>query len=78
MSNCSVFVENQFGPSVDSSCYHGFDFTLLFEEAFFSIAPSSAFILTAILQLAYLKNEPTKIRGGHIHLVKLVSIPDKD
>lgn len=77
MSRCSIHVENQFGPSVDVSCYHGFDFTLLFEEAFFSIAPSSAFILAALLQLVYLKNESTKVRGGYIHILKLVSTMEK-
>jgi hypothetical protein len=77
MSKCSIYVENQFGPSVDGSCYHGFDFTLLFEEGFFSIAPSSAFILAALLQLLYLKNEPTKVRGGYIHILKLVHIEQK-
>lgn len=36
---CSIAVEDVFGPTVDSSCHHGFDFTLLFEESILTILP---------------------------------------
>lgn len=36
---CSMAVEDVFGPTVDSSCHHGFDFTLLFEESILTILP---------------------------------------
>lgn len=36
---CSIVVENVFGPIVTRSCLDGFDFTLLFEESILTIAP---------------------------------------
>lgn len=32
-------MEDVFGPTVDSLCRHGFDFTLLFEESILTILP---------------------------------------
>ncbi|THC98398.1 hypothetical protein EYZ11_002117 [Aspergillus tanneri] len=48
---CSIAVENVFGPTVAPDCRNGFDFTLLFEEAFFCIAPCSVFLLVLPMQL---------------------------
>ncbi|OQD90793.1 hypothetical protein PENANT_c001G10359 [Penicillium antarcticum] len=36
---CDIAVQDVFGPTVDSSCRNGFDYTLLFEESFFNILP---------------------------------------
>ncbi|KAH8693924.1 ABC transporter [Talaromyces proteolyticus] len=71
MARCTIAVQNEFGPSVDSSCYDGFDFTLLFEEAFFSIAPSVGFLLLLIPRMVYLHIERTKVRAGWLYIIKL-------
>ncbi|KAL4811793.1 P-loop containing nucleoside triphosphate hydrolase protein [Aspergillus spinulosporus] len=49
---CSIAVEDIFGPTVAVNCRHGFDFTLLFEEAIFVIGPSSL-LLCALPLLLY-------------------------
>lgn len=36
---CSTAAEDTFGPTVDSSCRDGFDFTLLFEESILTVLP---------------------------------------
>ncbi|CAE7199875.1 hypothetical protein P3342_010333 [Pyrenophora teres f. teres] len=47
--SCPIHDENAFGPVVVAvpACYNGFDFTLLFEEIFFSLVPNA--ILTILL-----------------------------
>jgi len=47
--SCPIHDEAAFGPVIAAvpACYNGFDFTLLFEEVFFSLVPSA--ILTILL-----------------------------
>ncbi|KAB8236980.1 ABC transporter [Aspergillus alliaceus] len=70
-ASCSILVENQFGPSVER-CYNGFDFTLLFEEGFMSIAPSSIFFLAAIARILYLQNQEPKVIKEWLYWTKVL------
>ncbi|KAF5858476.1 hypothetical protein ETB97_004361 [Aspergillus alliaceus] len=70
-ASCSILVENQFGPSVER-CYNGFDFTLLFEDGFMSIAPSSIFFLAAIARILYLQNQEPKVIKGWLYWTKVL------
>lgn len=73
-TSCSIQVENLFGPSV-SDCYGGLDFTLLFEEAFLSIAPSSAFFMASAARIFYLRNKKPKLLRGWLYWAKIVESP---
>ncbi|KAM5429338.1 hypothetical protein McanMca71_002977 [Microsporum canis] len=70
---CSIIVENVFGPAVASQCLDGFDFTLLFEECFFSIGVCSLFLLSLPVQLARLSKEPRRPSAGPILYSKLAA-----
>lgn len=72
-SACSIDVEDKFGPAVQG-CYDGLDFTLLFEEAFLSIAPLGLFIILGVIQGAYLWKQNVKVRSGALHILKLVRV----
>lgn len=63
--------DDAFGPIVHG-CRGNFDFTLLFEQAFLSIAPSSLFIVLAAIRLAYLRRQPTIIGGNRFQMLKIV------
>ncbi|KAI9929684.1 hypothetical protein MW887_001160 [Aspergillus wentii] len=60
---CSPHVDNVFGPWV-SGCRKGFDFTLLFEQAIFSIIPSGLLIISGIFRLWKLGRHTPKIKAG--------------
>ncbi|EFE30383.1 uncharacterized protein ARB_02755 [Trichophyton benhamiae CBS 112371] len=53
---CSIRAEDTFGPAAAPECLDGFDFTLLFEESFFSIGVCSAMLLSLPVQLARLSH----------------------
>lgn len=53
MENVTVCDDAAFGPTV-TGCRGDFDFGLLFEQAFFSIAPSAIFLLCAVGRLGVL------------------------
>lgn len=60
-----------FGPTV-RGCRGNFDFTLTFEQIFFSIIPASLFILASCTRIQRLLKRP-RIAGGRISwVVKLV------
>lgn len=54
--SCSIRAEDTFGPAAAPECLDGFDFTLLFEESFFSIGVCSAMLLSLPVQLARLSH----------------------
>ncbi|KAJ5971441.1 ABC transporter integral membrane type 1 [Penicillium vulpinum] len=56
---CPVDGDNQFNIRVDIKC-RAFDFTLLFEDAIFSILPSLAFLLWLIPRLEILRRSAVK------------------
>ena len=64
--------DETFGPVVNSSCYHGLDFTLLFEETFFVIAPCSIFILLAVSRVVQIHSRSRIRKYDAFFLSKLV------
>ena len=68
-------LDDSFGPTI-SVCRRGFDFTLLFEQSFLSVVPSSLFILISIVRLQILWAKPQKVGGVSLQQLKLVrSLP---
>ncbi|GKZ18301.1 hypothetical protein AbraIFM66951_000859 [Aspergillus brasiliensis] len=73
MENIHACGDNQFGPQV-SHCRGDFDFTLLFEECFFSIAPSALILLVLPLRYKQLWQRRTAIVSqSWAYWAKLVS-----
>ncbi|KAI9644594.1 hypothetical protein NHQ30_006615 [Ciborinia camelliae] len=64
-----------FGPTV-IGCRGDFDFTLLFEQSFLSIAPSSLFFFLCITRLIHLLifRRKRQVAGFHLQQSKLVAI----
>lgn len=72
MPACSAALDDVFGPQVNP-CRRTFDFTLLFEEAFFSIVPSVIFISLAAWRLWVLREQKRVTVGGpDVQKLKLV------
>jgi ATP-binding cassette, subfamily C (CFTR/MRP), member 1 len=59
MATCSPAADNTFGPAVHG-CRNDFDFTLLFEQSFFQLAPSALLLLTLPWRAAQLKTQNVK------------------
>jgi ATP-binding cassette subfamily C (CFTR/MRP) protein 1 len=75
-SNCSVDLDNVFGPSV-APCRRSFDFTQLFEESVMGLAPSSLLIVAAFLRLWRLqtcRKEHKRVWNEALRLQKLVAL----
>lgn len=64
--------ESSLGPMV-GYCGGRIDFTLLFEQCFFSILPSALFLLSVPLRLLQLKCQSRKVDGSTLLFLKLVS-----
>ena len=83
MQNVSWSADGQFGPAVKAE-RSNFDFTLLFEDAFLSIAPASVFLLAALLRARSLHGSSKKVAAGWTRLQKIVCLlqrllrPDAD
>jgi ATP-binding cassette, subfamily C (CFTR/MRP), member 1 len=69
---CPPGSDNQFGPRVDIHC-RAFDFTLLFEDAFFIILPAVLFCLLVGPRLQYLRTRQIKVKSYRLAVYKLVS-----
>ncbi|KAH8681362.1 multidrug resistance-like protein [Xylariales sp. PMI_506] len=69
---CSPNADDVFGPIVDG-CRDGFDFTLTFEQYFFTLVPASCLLFTAPFRIRYLSSLPIAVRGTSIRLVKLAA-----
>ncbi|KAI0401333.1 ABC transporter-like protein [Xylaria palmicola] len=75
MPNATICDDAAFGPTV-TGCRGNFDFTLLFEQAFLSIAPSALFLLFAAGRLAVLlarTRGKRQITGTGFQRIKLVT-----
>ncbi|KAJ6007677.1 hypothetical protein N7540_011653 [Penicillium herquei] len=68
---CPQNSDNKFGPRIDPNC-RSFDFTLLFEDAFFSLLPATLFLVLIPPRLRILWRTPTKLRSYRLAIVKLV------
>ena len=69
---CTSGADDRFGPAVHG-CRENFDFTLLFEQSFFSILPCAIFLLIVPLRLRKLSNSGVKVVEGSAWKVKAVS-----
>lgn len=72
LRSCSPGADNVFGPQVTTDC-RSFDFTLLFEESFFSICPSVVLLVVAPVRIFLLHGATAKVAGGAYQKFKLVS-----
>ncbi|KAI1626473.1 hypothetical protein EDD37DRAFT_648899 [Exophiala viscosa] len=70
--NCTIQVNNVFGPAVSSTCQYGFDFTLLFEEVFLCIVPIVVLSVLVPLRLHQLLPRNKVFRPGNFYYTKLV------
>ncbi len=68
--------DDGFGPALDDdpSCY-SFDFTLVFEDYFFSIAPCGIALLLAAWRFYILAKRRDVVHWPVVRAVKLVSAP---
>lgn len=71
-SKCSIELENVFGPIVGSSCLHGFDFTLLFEETILTLVPLGVTFLAASLRSWKLQGASEKVNRSWSYATKEV------
>ena len=70
----SLEADNRFGPRVSIDC-RAFDFTLLFEDIFFTSLPSAIFLLILPIRLYFLRHESVKINSYRLVVWKLVKVP---
>jgi hypothetical protein len=68
---CPLDSDNQFGPRVNVAC-RLFDFTFLFEDAFFGVLPAALFLLLVASRLQYLRTAPIKLTSYKLAIYKLV------
>lgn len=77
MANVTLCDDSAFGPTV-TGCRGDFDFTLLFEQAFLSIAPSALFLLCAAARLGALwsrtRTSRRQVAGGGFQCIKLATV----
>ncbi|KAJ5639919.1 P-loop containing nucleoside triphosphate hydrolase protein [Penicillium longicatenatum] len=67
---CAVSDEDVFGPIVDSSCRHGFDFTLLFEETVLTFLPLVVTWPIVLIRLWSLRNVSEKVNRSWLYFTK--------
>ncbi|KAJ9151149.1 putative Multidrug resistance-associated protein [Pleurostoma richardsiae] len=70
-SACPPGSDAGFGPRVDINC-RSFDFTLLFEDAFFQVLPAALFLLLLPARLQYLRTTPVKLQSYRLAIWKLL------
>ncbi|KAF2495596.1 putative multidrug resistance protein [Lophium mytilinum] len=70
---CDASADTAFGPAV-KGCRDNFDFTLAFEQYFFSIAPTVVFLLVAPLRLHHLSSKQNTVAGKPLRSLKLIAI----
>ena len=68
---CTTGIDNQFGPRVAVEC-RPFDFTLLFEDAIFTLLPGSLFLILSAFRLPVLIRSPVKVESHRLATWKLV------
>ncbi|KAL5456081.1 hypothetical protein PMIN07_006814 [Paraphaeosphaeria minitans] len=66
-------VDNTIGPYAGAHCRGGFDFTLLFEDAFLSIAPIALILCIAPLRIGYLWRKSKKTSASLLLPTKLIA-----
>ncbi|KAI8627665.1 multidrug resistance-like protein [Xylariaceae sp. FL1651] len=75
---CLPTADAAFGPIIgrddDGGNCRSFDFTIAFEQYFFSIAPAVILIIAAPLRLRYLSKSPSLVAGNFFRLTKVAAI----
>ena len=71
-TNKSCLNDDTIGPAVEG-CRGDFDFTLLFEQVFFRIVPSSIFLLAATTRITLLCDRSKVVAGSTFLTLKVVS-----
>ncbi|KAM4056705.1 ABC transporter [Hirsutella rhossiliensis] len=75
MENATVCDDGSFGPAINGGCRGNFDFTLLFEQSFLSITPSSLFLLLSAARLSLLLSRRRRqVSGTRFQLAKLAAV----
>jgi len=64
--------DDSFGPAVHG-CRDNFDFTIKFENIFFSITPNSLFIVIALVRIIILSRRSEAVSGSTLRKIKLVA-----
>lgn len=72
--HCSPSADAAFGPAVEG-CRNNFDFTLTFEQYFFSVVPSILFLIIASLRVEFLRKKKNLVHGKSLRFIKLVRFP---
>lgn len=71
---CAPTADAAFGPLISDHCRGGFDFTLVFEQSIFVLAPGCVLLLLAPFRLAVLlRRAPHLAKPGKLRVAKLVS-----
>ncbi|PIG85348.1 sulfonylurea receptor/ ABC transporter [Aspergillus arachidicola] len=70
---CPPYSDNAFGPRITTAC-RNFDFTLLFEDAFFSLLPAALFLLILPGRVLYLARASVKVRSHRLTIYKTISL----
>ncbi len=74
---CLPTADAAFGPVVQS-CRDDFDFTVAFEQYFFTILPAALLLLAAPFRLKHLSGLPAAFSGQKLlRSLKLVSLTEK-
>jgi hypothetical protein len=68
-----VDVDNTFGPVAAQY----FDFTRLFEDSIFGIAPAGALLCLLPFRASWLLRQPRKVSGSPLHASKIVIVPPR-
>lgn len=67
--------DNSFGPTVYlQACRDGFDFTLLFEESFFTVVPGALLLCATPLRLWSICRRPDAVKWPLLRFIKLMTI----
>ncbi|KAI1853220.1 hypothetical protein JX266_001926 [Neoarthrinium moseri] len=70
---CLATADDAFGPVVEG-CRDDFDFTLTFEQSFFTLIPASLLLLVTPFRVWKLRKLPNVVRGTAARYVKLVAV----
>ncbi|OIW30336.1 multidrug resistance-like protein [Coniochaeta ligniaria NRRL 30616] len=74
-TSCFPAADGTFGPVIQGTNCRSFDFTIAFEQYFFSIAPATLLIIAAPLRLKQLSGSPSIVGGGNVfRLTKLAAV----
>ncbi|PCG93312.1 ABC transporter, integral membrane type 1 [Penicillium occitanis (nom. inval.)] len=69
-SLCPLGSDDTFGPRVNPNC-RAFDFTILFQDAFFSVLPTSLFLIVVLPRLQFLRRASVKLMSYSLVVWKL-------